>query len=90
MAVCDDPLGERDADAETLLSVWVAILQEVVADFLICKRFVGLDNVHPSVVDEVLCDVVRQIFASLVRMVGFRKLSVMGSNLFVRGRLYPR
>lgn len=42
VAVRDDELGERNTDAEALLSVGVAILDVVVADLLVGERLVGL------------------------------------------------
>lgn len=89
MTLGDDPLGKGDANTEALLAVGVAVLYVVVADFLVSKRLEGFDDVHPVVIDCVLCDVERRILAPLVGMFGERKPAVSRFDLLLAGRLVP-
>lgn len=57
VALGNDPLGQGDANAEALLAVGVAILQVVVADFLVGKSLEGLGVLDPLFVDAIDSDV---------------------------------
>jgi hypothetical protein len=70
-------LRQRDTNAEALFTVWVAILEEVVADLFVCQRLERLCNVYPVVVDGLYCDVLCRVLAGLVGVQGKRQLSVV-------------
>lgn len=89
MTFGDNPLGQSDSNAETLLAVGVAILYVVVADFLVGERLERLHDVDPLIVDNLCGDILGQILLPLIGMVREGKLAVTALDVFLACGLCP-
>jgi hypothetical protein len=87
VAFGDNPFWERNAYAEALLAIGMAVLEKVVPNLFVGQSLECFRELYPVVVDHFFGDISGQVFLPFVRMLSKAEPPVEALDFFLAGGL---
>jgi hypothetical protein len=87
VAFGDNPFWERNAYAEALLAIGMAVLEKVVPNLFVGQSLECFRELYPVVVDDFFGDISGQVFLPFVRMLSKAEPPVEALDFFLAGGL---